>query len=94
MKTKIKLVLNVTNHKITKIAEKLLEERISSYSLYCACKQIRCILPTQSERDGLFKFLLDANLWENPLLTEKNIIDKIDEYYILLTLIEQEQTNL
>lgn len=82
------------NHKITEVVEKLLKERISSYELYCAMKQIKCVLPTQLERDGLFKFLLDVNLWETPSLTEEKIITKIDEYYALQSLIKKEQTSL
>jgi len=42
----------------------------------------------------LFKFLLDANLWETPSLTEEKIINKIDEYYALQSLIKKEQTSL
>lgn len=82
------------SHKITEVVEKLLKERISSYELYCAMKQIKCVLPTQLERDGLFKFLLEANLWETPSLTEDEIINKIDEYYVLQSLIKEEQTRL
>lgn len=75
------------NHKITEVATDFLNTRIKEYELYCATKQIICIIPSQFERDALFKYLLDGNIWDDPQLTEERLIEEINDYFIAKTLL-------
>lgn len=72
--------------RVFKFASDYLENRIKEYQLYCVCKQIRCNIPSQSERDGLFKYLLDKNVWDDPNLTKSLLEEEINAYYIEIVL--------
>ena len=72
---------------LQKIASDYLETRINEYELYCVTKQICPILPTQIERNALFKYLLDENVWNDSRLSKEFLIAKIDSYYVKLTMV-------
>ena len=72
---------------VQKFVSDYLETRMNEYELYCVTKQIRLILPTQIERDALFKYLLDENVWNDSRLSKQFLIEKIDSYYVKLTMV-------
>ena len=70
--------------KVAEVASEYLHTRIKEYELYCVCKQIRCVLPSELERDAVFKYLIDGNVWDDPGLTEEKIREKINTYFLEL----------
>lgn len=81
---------------VQKFASDYLETRMNEYELYCVTKQIRLIRPTQIEIDALFKYLKGENVWNDSRLSKQFLIEKINSYYVKLTMViaESYQKNL
>lgn len=73
------------NNEILNTAYEYLDARFKEYQLYCACKQIICLPMTKEVRDGLFKYLLDIDIWSNHTLTQYHLEREIDNYFIQIT---------
>lgn len=56
--------------KVQKFASDFLETRMNEYEFYCVTKQIRLVHPTEIERDALFKYLLDEDVWNDSRLSK------------------------
>ncbi|MDD5150233.1 MAG: hypothetical protein PHC28_07075 [Flavobacterium sp.] len=75
------------NLNVQKFASDYLAARLNEYEMYCITKQIRLIHPTEIEKDALFKYLLDQDVWNDFRLSREFLIEKIDSYYVKLTLL-------
>ncbi len=75
------------NFNVQKFASDYLKTRMNEYELYCVTKQIRLVRPTEIERDALFKYLLEEDVWNDSRLSKEFLIHKIDSYYVKLTLV-------